>query len=383
MKYRLVFIAFLIAVLTSHSGIYAGAPSELRKHWDKWDAVRTLELDGFTIYLPFALSDSKFSREELRKFIHSELTEAIALQTKEVGLDRLNALTSKLTAGTLRLPSGNGITPPAALATKPLASWRAYAFIADGDLARTDAVIDGKLTTAVRSPDGEVRYEESLNQASLYASKSMFRVEAKRDFLFYPLVGDEAESVSVSPNDAGRVRLTTPVMSAEIEESTGFVHYFERHPDGGKPRFELYQLAPTVLDTGAVVPRLIAETTYSRNSDQAASMRIYLFNSINANREIAAEQFKVSAPQQTRVVNFSQEVTRGDGKQPVPSVEIAKEPVADVKTYASTTDFGLQQSALGSELSESRFPSLRVSLLVVNGVVIFCLVLWMLRRRGA
>lgn len=355
-----VFVAITLPSATNAVPADNGeALSKVSAIWNQWDAsVKSLEIEGYKFIGSFRSPENKFTRQGLEGLVYGKLIPLVE-KTPVIGVSGLRELTLPL----FRENSDRHDLK------QPLGSWRPFTFVEDSGRIRVDDVLLGDLMTTIRKDGEEQQYLEGVRQAELHPAQTSYLVEDRNRFLYRP------------PNHW----LAKPGRSAvDVDSQTGFVARFTILQPEGQFAFERIQSLPLTVMQDVPVPQLIVEARYFPGTDTIKLLTIYVINQVHLNREIDHSRFKLAVPAGTTIVDRSSidEEKNARFGRPRHRLEVVRDAVSDVDSYAERPDFGRRTTTPQlPKMLGGRPSSIQVVLIVANVIAIFILLFTIAWRR--
>lgn len=353
--------------------------------WKEWrERTKSLKVEGWRFTGVCTKVTSAVTRDELRTRILDRI--AHLLETNEVAprsLDRdsLEELTTEffpVSYDELKRTGRSGT------------GWKRFVFIDGSSGRRVDYQGDNDKKVMIRKDGKEQEYDSRLRQASLRPAETALHMEKLEDFLHTPGLGPTANQ-RLEQGSRGRRILTNGGSHGEFlveyEPATGLVYRDSRRLGTGAYLLERTQEYPVITADEIPFARMIVLVAYNTDDPVQSLVRhvdFYLVDSVSTNVSVVDEDFQVSVPEGTTVVDFGTEIAASDKKKPGrhPARRVSG-PVEDVVAEATNPGFfpSPPRPFVPAKLDGAERQWGVIVMLAVNVVALVFVVAWWYRAR--
>ncbi|QDU35851.1 hypothetical protein Mal4_01330 [Maioricimonas rarisocia] len=348
--------------------------------WADWrQRIKTCRITGWKLQVMQRNESTAIPRDTFLSLVEDTfvpiMSEAAAKQT-ELTLERLDSLTAALLPNDLQ----NG----------SLGRWEQFSMTGALDDYMTTYTRNNEKRVMVRKDGKEQEYISWSRQANLRPTASRLFMEKLDTFLHLPDLavltrleaGEETRRVLLNGDSREGFRL-------EYAAQSGFVYRDTRHiaPSWYVP--ERIQEAPFDTSEGIPFPRVCATVRYHKHVGpplRVRSAELYLVDSVTLNLPVTEEDFALSVPSGTAIVEYTQ--TKEGASQaatPGPVARRVTQPVPDVLAASSQEGFAppprRHTPAPMDVPSAERRLGLLGLLLTVNAILLVLASAWWLAAR--
>lgn len=353
----------------------AAEVARLSTLWNGWqERTKSLKVEGWRFIGICRKAESAVTRDEMLDLVYSKLLPIV--EAGELDRDALDKLTSELFSMDREQIQTHG---------RIGRRWERFTFLSSSIGKRAEYKSESGTKVMVRREGREQDYDSRIHQASLYPAETAMHMEKLDDFLYTtPLTRLPSLRIESGPN--GRRHLTNGGFLLEYFPSSGFVFRDSRQLPTGAYLFDRIQELPFESTVGPPLGRLVARLNYRHDETERSLLQhaeLYLVDSASNNPDVTDEDFKISIPTETTVVDFGKEIpasaTKADGRHLAQRVS---GPVEDALAYSQSSNFARvvpPKPADGGEGQDRKWP---LALIAANVAGLLLVVgWWMVMRR--